>query len=83
MLNMNRLLTTFTTLFSLLFIGLISLGFQSHLLRRQSFGYEALGKPFTCESSQYTSRIVSYDPPIVHLENFITDNEREHLLQAE
>jgi hypothetical protein len=36
---------------------------------------------YECEAPQYTVRIVSYDPLMAHLENFITLKEREHLLE--
>jgi hypothetical protein len=32
-----------------------------------------------CEPAQYNTRIVSYSPLIVHLENFISPIERKHL----
>lgn len=46
---------------------------------------ELLGKrltqsEFTCEDPRYTARIVSYSPLIIHLENFITPQEAEHLI---
>lgn len=33
-----------------------------------------------CERPQYTTRIASYSPLIIHLENFITPKERKHLI---
>jgi prolyl 4-hydroxylase len=36
--------------------------------------------PYECETPNYNPRIVSYDPLIIHLENFITPLERGHLL---
>lgn len=35
---------------------------------------------FTCEQPRYTARIASYSPLIIHLENFITAKEAEHLI---
>lgn len=46
---------------------------------------ELLGKnasqpDFVCEQPRYTTRLVSYSPLIIHLENFITAQEAEHLI---
>lgn len=35
---------------------------------------------FNCEEPRYTTRIVSYSPLIIHLEDFITIQEAEHLI---
>ncbi|XXH04029.1 hypothetical protein Hte_010440 [Hypoxylon texense] len=35
---------------------------------------------YTCPRDNYQARIVSYSPLIIHLENFITPKEREHLI---
>lgn len=33
-----------------------------------------------CENPKYTARILSYDPLMIHFEDFITPAERRHLL---
>ena len=35
-----------------------------------------------CEQPMYTTRLLSYDPLIIHIENFITLKERRHLLEV-
>jgi hypothetical protein len=35
-----------------------------------------------CETPNYNVRVVSFDPLMMHLENFITLREREHLLKT-
>ena len=34
-----------------------------------------------CEGPGYVTRIVTYDPFIMHIENFVTAEEREYLLE--
>jgi hypothetical protein len=35
----------------------------------------------TCRNPGYTTRIVSYDPFIMHIENFVSAEERKYLLE--
>ena len=37
---------------------------------------------FRCEQPHYTARVLSYDPLMVHLENFITSAERKRLVHV-
>lgn len=34
-----------------------------------------------CVNPPFTPRILSYDPLIIHLENFVTPKERQHLIE--
>ena len=71
-----------TTLFSLAALGLIVVVFQNLMLQKWPFTstFSSAEEPFICQAPQYTSRVVSYDPLIIHLENFILPNEREYLI---
>ncbi|KAJ4397733.1 hypothetical protein N0V93_001968 [Gnomoniopsis smithogilvyi] len=44
------------------------------------FGRKSLHNEFRCEEPRYSIRIVSYSPLVIHLENFITSQEAEHLI---
>lgn len=35
-----------------------------------------------CEQPTYTARILSHDPLMIHIENFITPFERQHLIET-
>ena len=37
--------------------------------------------PINNATAGYTTRIMSYDPFIMHIENFVTPEEREYILQ--
>lgn len=36
---------------------------------------------FVCAKPNYTTRILMYDPFMMHIENFITPDERAHLIK--
>jgi hypothetical protein len=63
-------------------IGLVSVGLHGCLLPRPPFNLSASENQFFCESPQYISRIVSYCPLIIHLENFLTVKEWHHLIDV-
>lgn len=69
----KRLLFVSTLLFltSALYMNLPLLN-SRHLSREASL--------LTCDSPNYTVRILSYNPLMVHVENFLTLHERQHLL---
>jgi hypothetical protein len=68
------------TLFSLLVIGLISVGLQNYSLQRWPFDL-ASEQEFVCKPINYEARIISYDPLLIHLENFISGYERRYLIE--
>ncbi|KAF2111302.1 hypothetical protein BDV96DRAFT_635016 [Lophiotrema nucula] len=70
------------TLFSLISLGLLSIVLQNLTLQKWPFtsSNTTVQESFVCAHPSYTSRIVSYDPLIIHLENFITPAEREYLI---
>ena len=37
--------------------------------------------PLECENPNYTVRLLSYDPLMIHIENFLTVKERAHMIQ--
>jgi hypothetical protein len=71
-----------TTLLSLATVGLLSVLLQNLILQKWPFtSISSTAKdPFVCQPPQYTPRVVSYDPLIIHLENFILPEEREYLI---
>lgn len=40
-----------------------------------------LSPPFECENPNYTVRLLSYDPLMIHIENFLTLKERKYLIK--
>jgi hypothetical protein len=38
--------------------------------------------PLQCPRPSYTARVISFDPLMIHLENFITAEERKHLIDV-
>ena len=50
-----------------------------HTLRPSNL-WAAFQPAYVCEDPKYSVRILSYDPLMIYLENFITENERRHLL---
>jgi hypothetical protein len=60
------------------FIGALLLAFlveKVKLVKSQSLPLDEI----VCEANKYNTRVILYDPLIIHLENFLTVRERDHL----
>lgn len=71
---------------SLVCITSLSRQFEDTHQRLQQFVNQQLGLSHhddipTCGAPGYTTRIVMFDPFIMHIENFVSAKEREYLLK--
>lgn len=79
LLSRNVVLTSITVLFCCV---LYPIAFSRKPFDGRPSKFSESVKAGECERPSYIVRMISHDPLMMHLENFITPGERRHLLEV-